>query len=247
LLRKLLPLELNEKILKIDNISNVDRVARLVGTVNYPKAEKRQRGQITAMAHVAIDYSHKHNTGELITAIIKACETRGILFEERRKKRQFVANKNTEWPTAKQVFYLCTQIKDRAMADSNDWYVYNVMFPLISAIHQEHDPLTLEEAGDAFLEAVSGGGRFGRDGRTWKYFWRQWTSHRPLLDRRGTRTLRSLYRVCLDAGIKFPWNPVDWSDEFDRQQEALQTVTLINEQDAEILRWDDSLNIRERG
>jgi hypothetical protein len=35
--------------LKIDNMSNVDRVMRLPGTMNYPKAEKIARGQVPAL------------------------------------------------------------------------------------------------------------------------------------------------------------------------------------------------------
>ena len=45
--------------LKIDSMSNVDRLMRLPGTVNYPKAEKRAKGQVDALAHIAKDYGTK--------------------------------------------------------------------------------------------------------------------------------------------------------------------------------------------
>jgi hypothetical protein len=41
--------------IKIDNMSNVDRVMRLPGTVNYPKAEKRAKGQTEALAHIVVN------------------------------------------------------------------------------------------------------------------------------------------------------------------------------------------------
>jgi hypothetical protein len=51
---------------KIDNMSNVDRVMRLPGTVNYPKAEKRAKGQVEALAHVVIDNQIKCDPRQLI-------------------------------------------------------------------------------------------------------------------------------------------------------------------------------------
>ena len=44
-LRQKVPAALAEYI-KIDNMSNVDRVMRLPGTINYPKAEKIAKGQV---------------------------------------------------------------------------------------------------------------------------------------------------------------------------------------------------------
>ena len=55
LLRSMGPSELKDRV-KIDNMSNVDRVMRLPGTVNYPKAEKRAKGQVEALAHIEVDY-----------------------------------------------------------------------------------------------------------------------------------------------------------------------------------------------
>jgi hypothetical protein len=51
--------------LKIDSMSNVDRVMRLPGTVNYPKAEKRSKGQVEALAHIAADYGRRFTFPEL--------------------------------------------------------------------------------------------------------------------------------------------------------------------------------------
>ena len=55
LLRNMIPADLKDKI-KIDNMSNLDRVMRLPGTINFPKAEKRAKGQVEALAHIAVDY-----------------------------------------------------------------------------------------------------------------------------------------------------------------------------------------------
>ena len=54
-LRLTIPDDLNEYI-KVDNMSNIDRVMRLPGTVNYPKLEKKNRGQVEALAHIYKDY-----------------------------------------------------------------------------------------------------------------------------------------------------------------------------------------------
>ena len=51
--------------LKIDSMSNVDRVMRLPGTVNYPNADKRARGQIESLAHIEKDYQRKIDFSEL--------------------------------------------------------------------------------------------------------------------------------------------------------------------------------------
>jgi hypothetical protein len=61
------------------------------------------------------------------------------------------------------------------------------------------------DAQECFMIAVSGGERYGQPGRGWKYFMRQWMSHRPLLDRRGTRTLGSLFHVCAENKMDMPW------------------------------------------
>jgi hypothetical protein len=67
LLRAQIPAEL-AKFIKLDNMSNLYRVMRLPGTVNYPKAEKRARGQVEALAHIAVDSFEKgygwHNRRE---------------------------------------------------------------------------------------------------------------------------------------------------------------------------------------
>jgi hypothetical protein len=58
LLRSQVPSSLTDRI-KIDSMSNADRVMRLPGTVNYPKAEKRAKGQTEALAHIAVDHGVK--------------------------------------------------------------------------------------------------------------------------------------------------------------------------------------------
>ena len=55
------------------------------------------------------------------------------------------------------------------------------MLPLIGAIHDENEynRLTIDEAFECFMLAVSGGARYGTMGRGEGYFRRQWNSHHP--------------------------------------------------------------------
>jgi hypothetical protein len=55
-LRNIIPSDLP---IKVDNMSNIDRVMRLPGTINYPKSEKIAKGQIPAIAEIALEYHHK--------------------------------------------------------------------------------------------------------------------------------------------------------------------------------------------
>jgi len=160
LLRTMVPVELKDHI-KIDNVSNVDRVMRLPGTVNYPKAEKRANGQVEALAHIEVDYQCKCNIFDLRKNVpFKAVAPAPVKF----KSNVIQINKN--WPNIRKIRIACNFIRDNIPdVDENSWYTYNVMFPLISAIHDSADPISEVEAFECFMEAVSGGVRYGVVGR----------------------------------------------------------------------------------
>jgi hypothetical protein len=221
LLRQKIPIELREHI-KIDNMSNVDRVMRLPGTINYPKQEKIDRGQVPALAHIAVDYQCKCNMSELRQQVprITAAPPSNV------HKLPFVQRPNSKWPPYRKALDCCEFIRDNELADFNEIYAKEVMLPLIGAWLDEE--LTVEEAEECFLEAVSGGRRYGTPGRGLGYFKRQFRSHlgsRP--DKH--RHLGNLINFCKEHGYIPPWkDEVKWEDDFLRQQENLSKPTVVN-------------------
>jgi hypothetical protein len=200
-LRMMVPNELNEYI-KIDNMSNIDRVMRLPGTVNYPKAEKIAKGQVEALAVIAKDYGVKCDIKALRDATPGIDQVKVPKFNGHFTRKR---DPNSKYGTPyKMALYLCEQIRDRGLADSNETYTLWVMLPLIGMIHDENN-LTIEEAQDCFMEAICGGDRYGSRGRGAGYFMRQWRSHRPEIRRHGTRSLGSIIYFCQQNGIDIPW------------------------------------------
>jgi hypothetical protein len=217
MLRAIVPSDLNDHI-KIDNMSNIDRVMRLPGTVNYPKEEKRSKGQVEALAHTAVDYQCRTDLKALRNRVPGISQIR-----EPVARGAFIKRKNA-WPSHTMALYCCEQIRDRGLADTNEIYTHWVMLPLIGMIHDENE-LTIQEAEDCFMEAISGGERYGGPGRGYAYFLRQWRSHRPEIKRSGTRSLGSLILFCQKHGIDIPWIPnFIYREDPDEKAAAVQTV-----------------------
>jgi hypothetical protein len=216
LLRSKIPYEL-EKSVKIDNMSNVDRVMRLPGTVNYPKQEKLDRGQVEALAHISVDYQTKCD----IYALRKAVP-RIAVAPQSQVKKPYVPRPNDPWTPYAKAKFCCEFIRDNGLADSNEWYTRNVMLPLLGEVRAGN--ITLEQGEDLFLEAVSGGARYGVDGRGINFFRRQWRSHLNS-SRNGKMHLGSLIKACNDNGMKPPWSDtVKWEQDFHRQQKELEEL-----------------------
>jgi hypothetical protein len=217
-LRSQAPQSLMNRI-KIDNMSNVDRVMRLPGTVNYPKAEKRAKKQVDALSRVEIDYQCKCD----IFAVRQKVPCLSVAPTPANRPKIIRLNKN--WPNTRKIRIACDFLKNNVEEiDDNNWYTYNVMFPLISAIHDPIDPISEEDAFDCFMEALSGGKRFGVMGRGPGYFKRQSKSHHPELPPRvnSVRTLGTLFAQCKKRGMKFPWvDSVFWDDDFERMRKEL--------------------------
>ena len=200
--------------IKVDNMSNVDRVMRLPGTINYPKLEKQAKGQKPAKAHIVTNYYHKtdiHTLRNLIPMIQVRRETVRTSFP-------YIARPNPKWPPYRKAEVCCQFICDQGLADSNEWYTLNVMLPLIGAIHDPDDNnhISEAEAEELFMLAVSGGARYGSIGRGQGYFRRQWKSHRTELARNGTKSLGGLIFAAEQNGFKLPWKATYLSqEEFD--------------------------------
>jgi hypothetical protein len=205
---------------KVDNMSNVDRVMRLPGTVNYPKAEKIAKGQQVALAHIARNYCCKHNIGVLRSKVPSIMQVRANV-----QKQPFIPRKDSKWTAYKKALACVEFIRDQGLADTNEWYTLHVMLPLIGAIHDENEAnqLTIDEATELFLEAVSGGARYGVMGRGQGYFMRQWKSHRPEFPRLGTKSIGGLIWAAKENGFKPPWiGEVMWEEDYLKMKEELE-------------------------
>jgi hypothetical protein len=200
--------------IKIDNMSNIDRVMRLPGTINYPKAEKIAKGQVPALAHIAVNYRVKCDIYALRSKVPRSMETLPA-----KRATPYVPRPTPQWPPYRKARACCQYICDNGLADTNEWYTFNVMLPLLGAMHDNE--LTVEEAEECFMLAISGGERYGTQGRGPGYFGRQWRSHlRSIRD--GHRTLATLIYVCKEHGMTLPWSDaVLWEQDFERQRKEL--------------------------
>jgi hypothetical protein len=216
LLRSKIPPELSERV-KIDNMSNVDRVMRLPGTINYPKAEKIAKGQIEALAHIAVDYHVRCD----IRALRKSVPMSPVAPPSR-LKRPYIQRPNDPWPIYAKTKFCCEWVRDRGDADTNEWYTHFVMFPLLGEVRDGN--ITLEQGEELFLEAVSGGERYNSPGRGIAHFRRQWRSHIHS-SRNGRKHLGGLIEACKANGMKLPWtDAVKWEQDFESQRKELEEL-----------------------
>jgi hypothetical protein len=210
---------------KVDNMSNVDRVMRLPGTINHPKLEKQAKGQKPALAHILKEYQNRTDIHSLIDQVPNLQPPR------EKTHTPYVPRKDSKWTAFKKASACIDYIRDQKLADSNEWYTLHVMLPLIGAIHDDNpaNQITIDEAENLFLEAVAGGVRYGTMGRGMGYFKRQWKSHRPELPRNGTKSLGGLIFAAQQNGFEIPWkDEVSYQDSIDKQAEEFKQPTLIN-------------------
>jgi hypothetical protein len=215
---------------KIDNMSNLDRVMRLPGTVNYPKAEKRAKGQVEALAHIAVDY---HVRCDL--AALRDHVPRVHAAPPSEPRRPYVQRANDPWTPYAKAKFCCEYVRDCGIADTNGWYSLNVMFPLLGEAISGN--ITMDEAEELFLEAVSGGVRYNSMGRGEGYFKRQWRSHLHS-SRNGQRTLGSLIEACKQNGMPTPWkDTVFWQASYEEQLEAIKKLNqTVDSETVEMLK-----------
>jgi hypothetical protein len=209
-LRNIIPSDLP---IKVDNMSNIDRVMRLPGTINYPKSEKIAKGQTPALAEIAKEYYQKTDI-RILRNLVPSIQSQ---LAKTRVKVAFKPRSDPKWPASRKAQVCCEFIFEQRLADSNEWYTLNVMLPLIGAIHDSDDNnrITEAEAEECFMLAVSGGARFGTIGRGPGYFKRQWKSHRPQLARNGTKSIGGLIFAAESNGFELPWkDKIAWEAEF---------------------------------
>jgi hypothetical protein len=143
LLRRLIPSSLP---IKIDNMSNSDRVMRLPGTVNHPKAEKRAKGQVEALARIIRDYQIKCDINALRANVPSEAPPPHAAQAKRTTLYVPCANSlSTPYDKAKAC---CEFLRDRGLADTNEFYALNVLLPLLGAVRKGE--LSMDEARECF-------------------------------------------------------------------------------------------------
>lgn len=86
----------------------------------------------------------------------------------REPKRPYVQRKNDPWTPYAKPKFCCEYVRDCGLADTNEWYANNLMLPLLGEVRA--GTITLKQGEELFLEAVSGGERYGPPGRGHRYF-----------------------------------------------------------------------------
>ena len=199
--------------IKIDNMSNVDRVMRLPGTINFPKAEKIAKGQAEALAHIVVDYNVKCDLPALRDHVPRV---------------QFVCHLSANGHTYSAPTILGLHIVrlssvvstlEIGIADTNSWYTHNVMFPLMG---EAIDGNLLWKRPKSYSSKLSAVESDTGPGRGPAYFRRQWRSHLHS-SRNGQRTLGSLDYCVQTNGMPTPWkDTVFWEKSYEEQLEAIQ-------------------------
>jgi hypothetical protein len=162
-----------DEICKIDAMHNTDRVMRLPGTINYPKKEKVELFQTVVQATIEIDYGTTTNIFDLISKVPR--------YVENKEKRDEVYVKkdvapDPNWSGNARAIWCCNIIRDNGMADAHDDIVSGVLFPLIAATkdEDEYSRVDKQTALNCYLEAVSGGRRYGQAGRSRSDWIKKW-------------------------------------------------------------------------
>jgi hypothetical protein len=148
---------------------------RLPGTINYPKKEKVELHQTIAMAYVETDYGTTTNIFEMMSDIPRYVEEKEKSDDKYVKK---TIAPDPIWPGNARANWCCNIIKDNGLADAHDDIVRGVLFPLIAATkdEDEHSRVDVETALHCYLEAVSGGRRYGQAGRTRNDWIKKWNT-----------------------------------------------------------------------
>lgn len=182
-------------ICKIDKLSNIDRVFRLPGTINFPTPVKIEKGATVRLARVVYDEGSSCDFFQLREAIPNV--TAAV---ERKEKATFKERENLTWSAYKKALFLCEYIRDHRLIDDNQNYTHDLMFPLFGMINRNE--INAQQGRELWLLATS-------TGRETAYgdFPKKWDT-RKIANYTG-RDIGTIVYFCREHGCLMPWSAND--------------------------------------
>lgn len=211
-----------ENLIKIDKLSNIDRVFRLPGTVNFPTPAKIAKGASIRLSEIIFDAGLYFEFEELRSDIPNV--TKPI---ERKPKTDFVAVPNPKWTFYQKAHFLCEYIKDHKLIDDNQNYTHDLMFPLFGMINKNE--ITAAEGRELWLMATS----TGRETAYGNYE-KKWDTRK--IANYTSRDLGTLIYFCRSHDCLIPWSYKDEVRKYELEArsitaESMRHPVLVDEED----------------
>jgi len=213
---------LADNLIKIDKLSNIDRVFRLPGTVNFPTPVKIEKGATVRLARIVYDEGQYTDFWTLRESIPKVTKT-----VERKEKTDFVERPNATWTHYKKALFLCEYVRDHKLVDDNQNYTHDLMFPLFGMINKNE--ITAAQGRELWLIATS----TGRETAYGNYE-RKWDTRK--IANYTNRDLGSLIFYCRSHDCLLPWSIKDEEKKIDMEAreitaESMRHPVLASEED----------------
>lgn len=205
---------LNEGLIKIDKLSNIDRVFRLPGTVNFPSPAKIEKGATVRIAKIIYDENENWLWEDLRAATPNVTKT-----VVRKDAAPFVERPNQRWTIYNKALFLCQFIRDNRLVDDNQHYSNDLMFPLFGMINKNE--ITVQQGKELWLLATS----TGRETAYGNYE-KKWDTRK--IANYNNRDIGSLIFFCRQFDCLLPWSSNDEEKKIKIEAKEITEETLRN-------------------
>lgn len=210
-------------VLKIDKLSNIDRVFRLPGTINFPTQAKIDKGATIKMARLVYDQDEYSSFEDLRDCVPRVTEA----IEKKAAPKAVVDRPGMKWTVYNKMEYLCKFARDNMLIDDNGDYTHAFMFPLFGAINRRE--ITAQQGRDLWLMATS-------TARTPAYgTWAKKWDTRKIENYTG-RDIGSMIHFCREKDCLLPWSGKDQEKEYLKEAaeiaaDSMRRPVLVDEDD----------------
>jgi hypothetical protein len=197
-LTELLDPMLKANVCKIDKLSNIDRVFRLPGTVNFPTPVKIEKGATVRLATIIYDKGEYCDFHALRSATLAVAPV-----IERKERAPYRERENKKWTHYAKAKFLCEYIREKMLIDDNQNYTHALMFPLFGMINRTE--ITAEQGRELWLLATETGRSTAHGDWTKKWDTRKIANY-------VGRDLGTIVFFCREHGCLMPWSSKDYEE-----------------------------------